>query len=295
MHNQDSEIVCFGEVLWDNLPHGCYPGGAPMNVAIHLFKMGIRSSIISKVGKDQLGADIIEFIAKQGVNISLIQEDVARETGMVQADTTDPLNVKYTIKTHVAYDFIDYNHSAKEAISKAKILLFGSLSVRNEASEKALMEYIKHANYCVFDVNLRSPHYSEEIIKKLLSHSDFVKMNEEELELIANWYGSEDSREQQMHMLADKLGIKTICVTLGAEGAMLLDEGTIYKNSGFEITVADTIGSGDSFLAAFLSQRLKNINAQESLQYACAVGAYVASQVSATPSINLEEIKALIS
>lgn len=294
MYHDKAEIVCFGEVLWDNLPHGCYPGGAPMNVAIHLFHLGTGSAIISKVGKDALGVDLIEFMAKHGVDISLIQQDGKQETGIVHADIADPLNVKYTIKEPVAYDFIEFNKESAEAVSNSKILLFGSLAVRNEESEKSLLQYIKHAHYCVFDVNLRAPHYSESKIKKLLKYADFVKMNEEELELIASWYGSKISKQDQIKMLATTLDIDTICVTLGDKGAMLYDNGELFQHSGFKVVVADTIGSGDSFLAALLSQRLNAADNAESLKYACAVGAYVASQIGATPSIDLAQVNTMI-
>lgn len=294
MYHDNPEVVCFGEVLWDNLPHGCFPGGAPMNVAIHLFHLGVSSAVISKVGEDTLGADITTFIGKSGVSISEVQTDKKFETGIVQADVSDPLNVKYDIKRPVAWDFIEFKKDSAVVISKAKMFIFGSLAIRNSESETALLGYIKHANYCVFDVNLRAPHYSEIGIKKFLKHADFVKMNEEELALIASWFGEESEQEDQIKMLSDKLKIDTICVTLGADGAILYDSGKLFKQLGYKVAVADTIGSGDSFLAALLSKRLGGSEASKCLEYACAVGAYVASQNGATPSIDLEEINTMI-
>ncbi len=294
MYGDKPEIVCFGEVLWDNLPHGCFPGGAPMNVAIHLFQLGLSSSIISRVGNDLLGEDIKEFIGKHGVSIAEIQDDKDHETGIVQADVTDPLNVKYDIKYPVAWDFIQFNENAAKTIRASKIMVFGSLSVRNNASENALLKYLESAPYAVFDVNLRPPHFSERRIKSLLSLANFVKMNEEELELIASWYGVSGEFERILERLSAVLNLEVICVTLGDKGAILYDSGEIYKHGGFVVEVVDTIGSGDSFLAALLSKRLIHADPQESLTFACAVGAFVASQAGATPSIDIEEINAMI-
>jgi fructokinase len=286
-------VICFGEILWDCLPEGDLPGGAPMNVALHLNQMGVSATIISRVGNDAYGNDILQYIADRRVDTGYIQLDESLPTGTVKADVSDPTAVTYTINYPVAWDFIEWTAAAEQQVNQADMLLFGSLATRNEVSYQALKKLIDTSSFRVFDVNLRQPHYTRNRIEEMMQAAHLVKMNEEELALISSWYGPEKDQDQQMKELAERFSLKSVCVTLGANGARLLDRGTIYSHQGYTVKVKDTIGSGDAFLAALLARRLQGKPAREQLAFACAAGAFVATQPGATPSINQDDISAL--
>lgn len=287
-------IICFGEVLWDKLPGGTMPGGAPMNVAVHLKQLGISAAVISRVGKDEVGSDILQYMAEKGVDISHIQIDEVYPTGTVDADTSDPKDVKYTINAPVAWDFISGDDDLESIIAGSQVLLYGSLASRNGASAATLDRLLNKAGYCVFDVNLRAPHYTPDGIERLMEAAHMVKMNDAELKLISSWYSASTDVAGQMEDISKRFQLQTLCVTFGDQGAKLLENGHLYSHGGYSVEVADTIGSGDAFLAALLTRHPDNRPPESRLEYACAVGAYVASQVGATPVITEEAIHQIL-
>lgn len=291
MTRSKTKVICFGEVLWDKLPSGMKPGGAPMNVAVHLNQLGVQSSLISRVGADENGDALVEYIAERGVDTSLIQVDGVHSTGTVDADVSDPTEVKYTVNAPVAWDFIKPTYATQYAVGDADILLFGSIATRNDVSARTLDHLLGQARYRVLDVNLRAPHYTRERIEKLLQAADMVKMNDSELELIASWYSPASEPEEQMQKVAREFSLDTLCVTFGDKGAELLEKGRLFSHSGFVVKVADTIGAGDAFLAALLAQRLEGKDPDSALEYACATGACVASSAGATPVVSEQAIR----
>jgi len=154
-----------------------------------------------------------------------------------------------------------------------------------------LFQLLAHANYKIFDINLRPPYYSKELLIQLMNTSDFIKFNDDELFEISAYLGSKyHSIEQNIRYISEKTATKHICVTKGSHGAVLLYNGTFYYNSGYQIKVKDTVGAGDSFLASLISQLLKRVHPQEAIDFACAVGALVAGQEGATPIISAGDI-----
>ncbi|NMM49528.1 carbohydrate kinase family protein [Marinigracilibium pacificum] len=288
-------VVCFGEVLWDMLPTGTNPGGAPMNVAIHLRQQGVSSAIISKVGDDKLGRNIVDYIKDTGVLIEFIQYDRKYPTGTVKADISNPENVKYLINEPVAWDFIEYYDEFAQEVFLSKYFVFGSLASRNPVSYVTLTRLLDSQAYKIFDVNLRSPYFFCDTIETLLNQADMVKMNDEELIEIGSWFFDITTKRDLIRKFIKKFNFKTMVVTRGARGAILYEEGQIYEHSGFKVIVADTIGSGDSFLATYLAKTIEGKSPMEKLKYACAVGAIVASKEGATPKISQAEIEQLIS
>ena len=176
------------------------------------------------------------------------------------------------------------------------MFVFGSLACRNPVSKHTLFALLKVANFKVFDVNLRPPYFSQEILSKLMSSATFIKFNEEELELISQKFGSSFTAvEDNMGFISKTFGAKYICVTKGAAGAVLLIEKQFYYNSGYKISVKDTVGAGDSFLATLIHNLLSNIESQTALDRACAFGALVAGSDGANPEIRERDILALMS
>lgn len=294
MENNQKNIVCFGEMLWDMLPTGKMPGGAPMNVAIHLKNFGNNVSIISRVGSDDLGTELIDFVKENGLNTQFIQHGQTHLTGVVKVNMDDKHNVSYKIVKPVAWDYILLENDALKAVEKSDCFVFGSLSARSEQTFETLKSFLAIARFKVLDINLRPPYYDKETIEFLLKNTDLLKLNHLELDEISAWFFTSGTMKENLIHLSELFQIKTICVTLGEDGAMLWHNHEFFKSSGFKVEVVDTIGSGDSFLASFISNFLKEVDAQNALVEACAMGALVATHHGATPIITKEEIQFLL-
>ncbi len=288
-------IVCFGEVLWDLLPTGKVAGGAPMNVAVHARQLGLHAHIISAVGNDELGKEITTFLNNRSVDTEAIQV-LDKPTGVVEVSLNEKGSPSYTIIEDVAWDFIFPNEVAENLVKGADALVFGSLALRNKVSRNTIFSLQKLAKLKVLDINIRKPFYDLDLIFSLFELADILKVNDEELELICQSLGQSGSEFELALFLKNKYQLRGILVTRGANGAFYIDEmNNITEHQGFRVDVLDTIGSGDSFLAGFLSKFLQNKPIAECLAFACAVGAYVATQSGATPLLSeasiLEKMK----
>ncbi len=277
MKSYKKHIVCFGESLWDMLPSKALPGGAPMNVALQLKNLGTKVSFISRVGKDNLGEQLLEYINRKTVSTQWIQLDDKHPTGQVNVDITNREEVKYDIASSAAWDYIDWTPDMLDLMNNADAIVYGSLACRNETSMKTLCKLLNIAPLKIFDVNLRTPHDKQEIIAELIARSHIVKVNEEELRIVANWFTNHQDSLSSLHYLRKQFNLRAILMTRSAQGAWLLDDTGLYKQPGFNVSVADTIGSGDAFLAAMTKKVLEKAKPQCALAYACAVGALVAS------------------
>ena len=289
-------VVCFGEILWDNLPTGKKPGGAPMNVAYHLHKLGIDSQLISSIGDDQSGVELMDFLKEIGLKTDLVQIDQAHDTSEVQA-SVNPSNheVTYEIISPVAWDFISWQPNFETLLKEAQAFVFGTLSARNIASRNTLYQMLEHSAYRVFDVNLRAPHYSPEVIEALLKKSNLVKLNSSELLLIAQWYNRACVKEAEcVEVLFDRFNIEEVIITKGSHGATYYTSLFRYDYPAYAVHVADTIGSGDSFLAAFLAMKLGDEPVEITLDYAVAMGAFITSQAGACPQYSKFDLERFI-
>lgn len=288
MNEAAFDVVCFGEVLWDMLPGGATPGGAPVNVAYHLARQGCRSTVITSIGNDDAGKQLQQIFAGRGVDTSYFQVDDQHETGKVYGVQDEHRDMTYDIVKPVAWDFIEEAPEHKMLVSQSPVFIFGSLAARNEGSAKTLFSLLDIAQKKVFDVNLRPPHFTESLIKTLLPGADVLKMNEEELELVASWLSAYKSTEDNIRMLAEKYNIPEIVVTRGSRGAVLYSEGNFFYHAGYKVKVADTVGSGDAFLAGLVSARMQGLPHADALERASRLGAYIATQHGACPNYGHE-------
>jgi fructokinase len=284
-------IVCFGEVLWDILPTGPRPGGAPMNVAYHLHKQGKSTALITRIGSDEKGKELRAIFSERGIRTDFFQVDHQNETGKVFAQPNEQNEVVYDIVYPAAWDFIELEDEGKKLVKQSKYFVYGSLIARNKISKDTLYELLEIANNRVLDINLRSPHYNKDTVSHLLTKAHTAKLNIAELELITSWYGSTKTTAERIQLLQDEFNIETIIVTRGAEGAVVNFKGQLFEHSGFKVSVEDTIGSGDAFLAAFLSSLTTNNNINEALFYASRLGAFVATQSGACPDYFLKDVE----
>jgi len=289
------KTVCFGEVLWDIFPEHRNIGGAPLNVAIRLNSLNNESYMISRVGIDKDGDLLTDFVKKNGVNIDYIQKDPMLYTGEVTIELDKQGAATYNIMFPRAWDKIEVDEKTINLVRDSDAFIYGSLAGRDEVSKNSLFQLINHANYKIFDINLRPPHYSMELLSQLMNTADFIKFNDDELFEISKYLGSKyHSIEQNIRYVAEKTTTEHVCVTKGKHGAVLLYDDTFYYNSGYQIKVKDSVGAGDSFLASLISQLLKNVHPQKAIDFACAVGALVAGQEGATPSISAADISAFM-
>jgi fructokinase len=291
-------VVCFGEILWDVLPSGKQPGGAPFNVAVHLHQLGVPTQLISRVGDDDLGTELLDFVASKGLSTDYVQLGRTHLTGVVKANVDDAQEVTYKIVQPVAWDYIQHEAQLDALVEQADMLVFGSLSARSPATRETLYRLLEHARFNVFDVNMRPPHYTKDVVKYLLQKADLVKMNHHELAEIMGWFGqefgAEADRPAAMQWLATRFGLQAVCVTCGADGALLWTRQQLYRAPGVRVEVKDTIGSGDSFLAALLKGWLAGQEPGACLRFACATGALVATHYGATPAFSEAEVRELL-
>ncbi|WP_299668014.1 carbohydrate kinase [uncultured Polaribacter sp.] len=286
-----SKIVCFGEVLWDVFPNHKKIGGAPLNVAIRLQSFSNEVFMISAVGTDDLGKSILEYLQAHQINTKHVQVLNDFTTGEVAVTLNKKGVASYQIVHPKAWDKITCKEATSDLVKQVDAFVFGSLITRDEISKTTLYQLLKVATYKIFDVNLRAPFYEKNILIELMQIADFIKFNDEELYKIATYLDSPcNNLEQNIHFIAEKTKTKHICVTKGEHGAVLFYESQLFYNSGYRIKVADTVGSGDSFLATLISHLLQKENPQKAIDVACAVGALVAQKEGANPQISQKEI-----
>ena len=284
-------IVTFGEVLWDIFPAHKKIGGAPLNVSLRMNSLGVNTTMISRIGDDDNGKDIISFLNNQNISSNSIQVGEEYKTGVVNVMINEKGNASYDILYPSSWDKIALTNEMIEKVSESDAFVFGSLICRDEVSRSTLYGLLDKAKYKVLDANLRAPYYTKEILDELMLKADFIKLNDEELYEISQQLESPyNSFEQNIKFIAEKTNTKHVCVTKGAFGAVLYYNGKFYYNSGYFIKVVDTVGAGDSFLASLLVKLLRGKSPQKALNYACAVGALVAGHEGANPKISDKEI-----
>lgn len=294
----NAEVVCFGEILWDVFPDKKVVGGAPLNVALRLHSFGVNAQILSCLGKDELAEGITVFLKSRNFPLHTIQTTPELPTGTVQVTLDAGGSARYEIVKPVAWDFIRPNEQLFDTVKDAKVFIFGSLAIRGMANRKTLSLLLQKAQTKVFDVNLRAPHYDISMVYELMQLSDVVKVNDEELDELCDKLGGpigEATMEEKIDWMQRVTKVNTICVTCGGDGAILLENGTYFKHPGFSIDIADTVGAGDSFLATLVYHLLLRKSAPEkSLEYACAMGALVASKAGANCEVEEREVLAMV-
>lgn len=288
------KAVCFGEVLWDVFPSDKKIGGAPLNVALRLQNFGIDTTIISKVGNDDNGNVLVDYIDKNNVSTDFIQVDKDYKTGEVTVLLDKNGSASYDINYPVAWDKIELTSVMEQLVSATDVFIYGSLACRDITSKSTLISLLEHSIFNVFDVNLRKPHYNKGTVLELMQASNFIKFNDEEIVEICNFFSLPiDSLETQIQSISEFTNTQQICVTRGEHGAILYINNKYYYNDGVKVKVADTVGAGDSFLAGLINKLLHNEHPQKALDFGCAIGALVASKNGANPIITELEIKKL--
>ncbi len=293
--NKKLKAVCFGEILFDVFLEHKKISGAPLNVASRIKSLGGDVSIISAVGSNSNGRELIAYIKDLGINTKTIEIKNEYPTGMVNVILNEKGNASYDIHYPSAWDKIEPSVTNTSIVEEADFFIYGSLASRDAVSRNTLKQLLEVANYKIFDVNLRVPHYTQKTLIDLMNDANFIKFNDDELFEIAGYLKSmHKSLEQNIKFIAKETDTDAICVTLGSHGAVLYWENKFYYNCGFKVKVIDTVGSGDSFLASLVVNLSDKKDPQYALNFACAVGAIVAQYEGANPTIHQSEIDAFL-
>ncbi len=287
MYNNTYEVICFGEILWDVLPQSAVPCGAPMNVAYHLNKLGKSPALITRIGFDDKGKELINLLSGYGISTDFFQVDYHTQTGVVYARLKSNNEVVYDIVKPAAWDYIQWEADFETLIGNASYFVFGSLIARNAQSKNILFQCMEIAKTKVLDINIRSSFLDQKLIEELLKKTDVLKMNIAELHLVSNWYKDYKSDLERVRALKDRFNINSIIVTKGGDGALLHLDETFYSHPGYTVKVVDASGSGDAFLAAIISKLIDRAPPVEALDFANRLGAYVATSKGSCPDYTL--------
>jgi len=267
-----------------------------MNVALHLNKFGMEVRFAGRIGDDHLGNDLKNYLEQQGLETGLLQVDDKFPTSTVEVHLgNDGNDVRFEIVDNVAWDRIVLSEELQNAANKADVIIFGTLASRHSVTRRTILSILKSDNCLkLIDVNLRAPYYNKEVVEKLLESASIAKLNNDEIKVIAGWYGKDYSEKDLAQWLSEQYHCEIICVTRGAAGAFIYSHGQFIEHPGFKVDVQDTVGSGDAFLAGFLAKYLSEESLDISLEYACATGALVATMTGATPTYKQSEILKII-
>ena len=290
-----SKIICFGEILWDVFPTHKTIGGAPLNVALRLQSFQNEIALISCLGDDKSGTELQLQLQKNSISSYYIQKDKEYKTSTVAISLDKNGSASYLINHPCAWDNIQLNSELKSLVKSSEAFVFGSLVARSNTSRNTLIKLLTFSKFSVFDLNLRPPHYNISSIKVLMNAANFIKFNDDEITEISKSLGIQgESIEHTISYVATYSNTASICVTLGEKGAILYYEKRFFYSKGYQVEVADTVGSGDSFLATLIDALLKREDPQLAIDRACAVGALVAKSSGANPMISKEEIDAIM-
>ena len=284
----DYTLVGLGEILWDMLPDGKKLGGAPANFAYHAQALGGRGVVVSCVGDDELGREILTRLEQLGLSRDYIGIDKDHPTGTVTVELDEHGKPDYIIHENVAWDFIGPNSGLAELAAQTDAVCFGSLCQRSDVSRGTVTRFLEDTGtHCirVFDINLRQAYYSRDVIERMLGLSTVLKLNDEELHVVARLFEICGSETDILARLVESYGLRLIALTRGAKGSRLYGPAGDSAHPGFPAAIIDTVGAGDAFTAAITLGLLHNRPLDTINEHANRVAAYVCSQSGATPGI----------
>jgi fructokinase len=290
------KVVGLGEVLWDLLPDRAYLGGAPANFAYITTLLGNQGIVASRIGEDAWGLEARRRMQDLGLSVAQVQADPTHPTGTVKVEVDGSGQARYEIAHPVAWDFLEWTPEWRGLAAEADAICFGSLAQRSEESRATIRQFLRagspHA-VKIFDVNLRQSFYSREILVESMRLADIVKLNDEELLNVMRLldFPQAEGELPAARRLIDAFDLKLVCITRGGRGSLLVPAqgGDVREHPGFRVQVADTVGSGDAFMAGLVHEYLRGahgerVNLDAMNELANRVGAWVASEVGAMPA-----------
>jgi fructokinase len=283
-------VAGLGEVLWDLLPSGPQLGGAPANFAGHARALGAQAAVISRVGNDDLGREIVRRLSEAGVATDAIGVDPDLPTGTVSVRLTADGQPQFTISSNVAWDRIEAGEAAFRAVGACDVVCFGTLAQRDERSRQGMGEILDSTPrnaVRLLDINLRAPFVQSEIVKQSLVRANVLKLNEQELPIVADMLGlAAGSVSDRLRQLIDRFSLRLVALTRGAGGSLLRSaSGQVSEHAGTNVEVVDAVGAGDAFTAAMILGYLRGWDLGRIGRQANEVAAFVCTQPGATPSL----------
>jgi fructokinase len=281
-------IVGLGELLWDVLPSGRQLGGAPANFAYCTHLLGNRAVVASRIGSDELGREARQRLLALGLSDQFLQVDSEHPTSTVNVHLKVDGQPKFEIIDSVAWDFLEWIPTWQALARSADAVCFGSLAQRHETSRATIQTFLDATRsdaLRIVDVNLRQSFYSREVIAESLQRADVVKLNHEEVPVLADLMSisSTDSHSFCADLIA-KYDLKLVCITRGCDGSLLSSRSEDHEHPGFKVQVADAVGAGDAFTAALVHEYLLGSSLEKINDSANRMGAWVASQHGAMPA-----------
>ena len=279
-------VVGIGEVLWDVYPDGAHLGGAPANFACHAAALGAQAWIISAVGADELGDRAVSQLRAQGARVDHIARDREHATGRVNVTLDAEKRPTFEIATDAAWDHIPWSDGLEQLAGRADAVCFGTLAQRSPVSRETLHRFLsatRPSALRMFDVNLRQDFHDREMIERSLELASAVKLNENELPVVASLRGIRPARTPAtLKALARRYGLQLVALTCGPRGAILVagDEESVEPSTA--VRVVDTVGAGDAFTAALVCDFLRGVSLTEANRRANAIAAFVCSRSGAT-------------
>lgn len=282
-------VVGMGEALWDMLPDGKKIGGAPANFAYHVSQFGIPSCAISAIGNDSLGNELLDNFSQKNLNVNMPLVD--EPTGTVQVTLDDNGIPQYEIMEGVAWDNIPFTPALAQMAAETRAVCFGSLAQRSEVSRNTIRRFLQTMpqtpeTLIVFDINLRQHFYTQEIITESMTLCNILKINDEELEILRNMFNLTDMSQQDLcqHLLGT-YNLRMLILTCGTQGSYVFAPGEVSFQPTPRVEVADTVGAGDSFTAAFIATLMRGKTVREAHEIAVKTSAYVCTCHGAMPPI----------
>ena len=285
-------VAGIGELLWDRFPDGDRLGGAPANFAFHAGQLGAEAWIVSRVGRDADGRRLVESLARQKLATNFIQRDAMHPTGTVRIKLNEG-QPSYVIESSVAWDYLELTDDLKSLATSLDAVCFGTLAQRSPSSQWTIQDFVRLCppkTLRLFDINLRQSFYSRETVEFGLAHANILKLNGEELDRIAGIFAWPSQSEETLARLFKLFPLEWIAVTHGAEGCDIHTRGNKVRSKAPKITCVDAVGAGDAFSAALVLGLLQKLPLEKIADHANRVGAYVASQSGAMPSLPKEII-----
>lgn len=280
------KIVGVGEALWDLLPAGPELGGAPANFACHARQLGAETRVITRVGNDARGWQILHQFDEMGIKDGTVQLDDRLPTGTASVKLDDAGVPQFTINNNVAWDNLGVTAEALAAARQADAICFGTLAQRNDAAAAAIQRMVtatSDASLRVFDVNLRQRFYTEAVIRRSLEMANVAKLNEHELEVLARMFHLNGDSRQKIEHLTRRFDLQLVALTRGENGSLLYRAGRWADRPGGRVKIIDTVGAGDAFTAALVMGLLNGLELEDIHRNAAAIAGYVCSRPGATP------------
>ena len=288
------KILSIGEALWDMLPTGRKVGGAPANFAFHCMQLGADVRMLSRVGNDDLGRELIEFYRSLGLSTELIGTDSTAPTGTVGVELSADGQPKFTIHENVAWDNIESADTAVQFAQSADAIYFGSLAARTETTLRTIQTLVsqtKPSALRVLDLNLRDPFVDRDVIESMLRLANVLKLNDDELTRLAAMFDiSGSTTEQHADWLTKTYGLKMLILTCGVHGSWIFNEGKAYFCESRKVEVVDTVGAGDAFTAVVVVGLLSGWSIETINDRANEMAAFVCTQSGATQKLSADAI-----